>query len=105
MPAGVTREQKAPRYELSRGRLRHRIDGRQPGGQELHTQTTIKPIRSTGRVTTKVPGTAVEDDGDGDDVHWWKIISLAGPDYESNEEVIASALHDQQRFVVESFGD
>ena len=39
------------------------------------------------------------------DVHWRKMVRLAGPDYEPTEEVIASALHDRQRFVVQSFDD
>ena len=44
-------------------------------------------------------------DDDGHDVHWRKMVRLAGPDYKPTEEVVASALHDRQRFVVESFDD
>ena len=38
-------------------------------------------------------------------VHWRKMKSIAGPDYVPTEEVIASALHDRQRFRVEGFYD
>ncbi|MAA69217.1 MAG: hypothetical protein CL915_10755 [Deltaproteobacteria bacterium] len=38
-------------------------------------------------------------------VHWRKLVRLAGPDYEPTAEDIASALHDRQRFEVESLDD
>ena len=38
-------------------------------------------------------------------VHWKKMRRLAGPGYEPDEEVIASALHDRQRFKVEQLVD
>ena len=38
-------------------------------------------------------------------VHWRKMVRIAGPDCSVDEEVIASALHDRQRFLVESFED
>ena len=39
------------------------------------------------------------------EVHWQKLRRLAGPEFEPDEEVIASALHDRQRFKVECFDD
>ena len=38
-------------------------------------------------------------------VHWRKMRRLAGPELQPDEEVIASALHDRQRFLVERFDD
>ena len=39
------------------------------------------------------------------EVHWKKMCRLVGPDLQSDEEVVASALHDRQRFNVERFDD
>ena len=39
------------------------------------------------------------------EVHWMKLRRLAGPEFEPDEEVVASALHDRQRFLVEKFDD
>ena len=38
-------------------------------------------------------------------VHWRKLRRLAGPEFTPDEEVIASALHDRQRFKVQQFDD
>ena len=46
-----------------------------------------------------------DDDDDVSDVHWVKMRRLAGPDYVPTEEVVASALHDRQKFKVDYFVD
>ena len=44
-------------------------------------------------------------DTDESEVHWRKLRRLAGPELTPDEEVVASALHDRQRFKVQSFDD
>ena len=39
------------------------------------------------------------------EVHWRKMRRLAGPEFEPDEEVVACALHDRQRFKVQQFDD
>ena len=44
-------------------------------------------------------------DDDTSTVHWKKMRRLAGPELNPSEEVVASALHDRHKFVVEKFDD
>ena len=44
-------------------------------------------------------------DTDKSTVHWKKMRRLAGPELDPSEEVIAIALHDRHKFVVEKFED